>query len=217
MIANMSFMSKLRRRNEDATQPERSGQREWYEYFRDILYIFVIFLVVYTLLFRIVQVDGPSMNDTLYDGDRLLLVSNLIYKNPQQGDIIVASKDSFRNGECIIKRVIATEGQWVDIDFVAGIVYVGDSKDAMQPLQEDYILNATHMKEGVNFPLQVDSGCVFVMGDNRMNSKDSRSPEIGLIDCREILGKALLLLIPSDPDGVNGPQKADWSRIGWLG
>ena len=216
MIRNMSFMSKFRRRNEEAAQSQPSGQREWYEYFRDILYIFVGFLVLYMLLFRVVTVDGPSMNNTLYNGDKLLLVSNLIYQNPQQGDIVVASKDSFRNGECIIKRVIATEGQWVDIDFDAGLVYVGDSKDTMQVLQEDYILNATQMREGVNFPLQVDSGCLFVMGDNRMNSKDSRSPEIGLIDCREILGKAVFLLVPADPDGLQGPQTAEWSRFGLL-
>ena len=212
----MSFISGFFHNDEDGKQRRRSRQQERYATFRDILYIFVIFLLVYMLLFRIVDVDGASMNNTLYDGDRLLLVSNLIYRNPQQGDIVVASKDSFRNGESIIKRVIATEGQWIDIDFDTGVVYVGDSKETLQPLQEDYILNLTQLYEGVHFPLQVAEDCVFVMGDNRMNSKDSRDPSIGMIDQREILGKVLFLLIPSDPDG-HGPQTAQRSRIGWLG
>ena len=148
------------------------------------------------------------MNNTLTHGDYLLLINNVFYKNPQQGDIIVAAKDSFKYGEPIIKRVIATEGQWVDIDFEAGVVYVNGTA-----LEESYVNTPTNLYEGVDFPLQVDSGCVFVMGDNRNESKDSRSPEIGQIDKREILGRAIFLFLPG-ADSVTG--ELNFKRIGVL-
>ena len=177
---------------------------------RDYFVILILFMLVYILCFRVVIVVGDSMFDTLVDGDYLVLISNVFYTEPKHGDIIVASKDSFRGGECIVKRVIATEGQEVDIDFEKGIVYVDG-----EALQEDYIYSETKLYEGISFPLTVSEGCLFVLGDNRMDSKDSRSPEIGLIDMREVLGKAVFLLYPGDPDD-NGPAKRDLGRIGGL-
>ena len=162
---------------------------------REILLILAAFMVVYVLFFRAVVVVGDSMNSTLVDGDRLLIVSRLIYRNPKQGDIIVASKDNFKDGEPIVKRVIATEGQTVDIDFDTGTVYVNGIA-----LEEDYISSPTINSEGVKFPLTVPEGCVFVMGDNRFNSLDSRSTQIGLIDEREILGRVIFLLWPGSDD-----------------
>ena len=174
----------------------------------DLVHLLAGILLVLLLLFRIVIVSGPSMNATLIDGDYLLLLSNIFYTNPQPGDIVVASKDSFKNGEPIIKRVIATEGQIVDIDFNAGIVYV----DGVA-LEEDYTLTPTNREEGNSFPMAVEKGCIFVMGDNRNNSKDSRNPEIGLIDRREVLGKAILLLFPGTNGGEEKPQ---YDRIGAI-
>ena len=153
------------------------------------------------------------MNATLVDGDFLLLLSNVFYTNPQPGDIIVASLDSFKDGEPIIKRVIATEGQFVDIDFDAGIVFVGNSLDTMMPLTEDYTKTLTTRQEGMQFPLQVEEGCIFVMGDNRDMSKDSRNPEIGLIDTREVLGKAIFLILPGT-DPVT--RTREFNRLGGL-
>ena len=177
-------------------------------YLHDFVFLLSGILLVLLLLFRIVVVSGPSMQSTLIDGDYIILLNNIFYTEPKQGDIIVASKDSFKDGEPIIKRVIATEGQEVYIDFNAGIVFV----DGV-PLEEDYTLTPTNQYEGVSFPLTVDEGCVFVMGDNRNNSKDSRDPEIGLIDCREILGKALVLAFP----GVDASTRTrDFDRIGGL-
>ena len=175
---------------------------------KDILYILAAFMLVYVLFFRAVVVVGDSMFDTLADGDRLLLISNILYQNPKQGDIVVASKDSFRGGECIIKRVIATEGQTVDIDFTTGTVYVDG-----EALDEPYLYSGTYRQEGVKFPLTVDKGCVFVMGDNRMDSKDSRSPDIGLIDERELLGKVIFLMVPGTGSSDN-PIDFDLGRIG---
>ena len=174
-------------------------------YLHDVVFLLGIGLVVLLLCFRIVIVSGSSMKNTLLDGDYLLLLSNTFYHDPQRGDIIVASKDAYENGTPIVKRVIATEGQTVDIDFVNGVVYVDNVA-----LDESYV-SSSMLNEGVSFPLVVDEGCLFVMGDNRYVSQDSRSPEIGLIDRREVLGKAILLFLPGTD---RGHVERDFSRIG---
>ena len=192
----------------DNSNKAANVQRNVLGYLHDLVYLLAGLLFVLLLLFRIVVVSGPSMNDTLVHGDYVILLNNVLFGEPKQGDIIVASKDSFKDGEPIIKRVIATEGQEVDIDFIAGIVYV----DGVA-LEEDYIKSLTKLQEGMKFPLIVDEGCIFVMGDNRGVSKDSRNPEIGLIDTREVLGKAIFLMLPGkNPD--NGSR--EFSRIGAL-
>jgi len=177
-------------------------------YLHDLMYLLVTFMIVLLLIFRVVIVSGSSMYATLYDGDYLLLLSNTFYQEPEHGDIIVVSKQSFDNGAPIVKRVIATEGQTVDIDFDAGIVYVDG-----QALEEDYTNTMTNVNGGMEFPLKVTENCVFAMGDNRNISRDSRYPEIGLIDEREILGKAIVLMIPGTNDG-DFPR--DFNRIGVL-
>ena len=177
-------------------------------YLHDMIYMLAAVMIVFLLLFRIVIVSGSSMYSTLWNGDWLLVTSSIFYKDPQAGDIIVASKDSFNDGEPIIKRVIAIEGQTVDIDFGAGIVYV----DGV-PLEEDYTYTPTNVQEGIIFPITIADGCIFVMGDNRNGSKDSRHPDIGMIDTREILGKAVFLVFPgTGEDGNEAPR--DFDRIG---
>ncbi len=178
-------------------------------YLHDLVFLVAGLLLVFSLLFRVVVVSGPSMNDTLVDGDWLVLLGNTFYREPQQGDIVVASKESFDNGAPFIKRVIATEGQTVDIDFVAGIVYV----DGVA-LEEPYTLTPTNLFEGIKFPLTVEEGCLFLMGDNRNKSKDSRSVEIGQVDRREILGKAVFLVIPGNNQGET---ERELNRIGVIG
>lgn len=175
-------------------------------YLHDLAYLLAGLVLLFLLLFRVVVVSGTSMNNTLYDGDWLLVLSNTFYQNPEYGDVIVASKQSFDDGAPIVKRVIATEGQKVDIDFASGIVYVDDVA-----LNEPYTLTPTNEQEGVSFPLVVEEGCLFVMGDNRNGSKDSRHPEIGLIDKREVLGKVFFLFFP----GTNYDRVSrDYARIG---
>ena len=165
-------------------------------YIHDLIYLLAAIMIVFLLVFRVIVVSGSSMYSTLVDGDYLLLLSNVFYHEPEQGDIVVISKESFDNGKAIVKRVIATEGQIVDIDFENGIVYV----DGL-PLEEDYINSLTTVNEGMQFPLIVEEGCIFVMGDNRGVSMDSRDPAIGLIDTREVLGKAIFLMYPGDHKG----------------
>lgn len=194
----------------EITSGGKQGEKEnFLNYLHDLIYILAVVLLLCLLCFRVVVVSGSSMYDTLLDGDYLLLISNVFYQNPRQGDIVVASKDSFDNGAPIVKRVIATEGQTVDIDFGTGIVYV----DGVA-LEEDYTYTMTNLDEGTSFPQVVEKGHVFLMGDNRNKSKDSRSPEIGQVDEREILGKAIFLFMP----GTNkGNDTFDFSRIGVLG
>ncbi len=177
-------------------------------YLHDFIAWLIAIVLVFLLLFRVVVVSGHSMDQTLQHGDYLLLLNNVFYTEPEQGDILVFSKKSFHDGEPVIKRLIATEGQWVDIDFDAGIVYVNGN-----PLDEPYVNTPTFLDEGVSFPLMVEEGCVFVLGDNRNASKDSRSPEIGQVDKREILGKAIFLFLPGLDETAG---KKNFNRIGAL-
>lgn len=192
--------------NPKKTDPAPDWKKSVMLYLHDLMYMLVIILLLFLLMFRVIVVSGSSMFSTLWDGDYLLLLSNTFYRDPQQGDVVVISKKSFDDGAPIVKRVIATEGQTVDIDFENGIVYV----DGVE-LQEDYIHNLTTRSEGMTFPVTVAPGCIFVMGDNRAVSKDSRDPEIGQIDRREVLGKALFLVFPGTHED-SFPR--DFDRVG---
>ncbi len=198
----------------EAKQPQRASGRgleqTLLEVVHDLAYILAAVLLVFTFFMRIVVVSGDSMYDSLVDGDYLLLINNPLCGELDQGDVVVASMERFRDGEAIVKRVVATEGQTVDIDFLEGIVYVDG-----QALEESYTFTKTNLAEGMEFPLVVKEGCVFLMGDNRNKSRDSRSPEIGLVDTREILGKAVFLIFPGA--GTDEcPAKWDMTRIGGI-
>lgn len=159
-----------------------------YEWMEAIITAVITIVLIFSFIFRIVTVSGSSMENTLHDADKVM-VTNFNY-NPQCGDIVViAHTKNFP--EPIIKRVIATEGQTFAINFETGEVYV-DGK----LLSETYIKNSTTTDEGGEIPSVIPKGQVFVMGDNRQNSKDSRSPSIGLIDKSYILGKAQMVVFP---------------------
>ena len=177
-------------------------------YLHDLCWMLAVVMILFLIFFRIIVVSGPSMKKTLLDGDYLFLISNLFYREPEKGDVVVVSKQDYDNGKPIVKRVIATEGQIVDMDFANGIVYV----DGL-PLEEDYINTPTNLDEGSVFPQIVEEDHVFVMGDNRNNSKDSRSLEIGQIDKREVLGKVALLMVPGTDHGA---EARDVHRIGTV-
>ena len=156
-------------------------------------------VVIFLFFFRMVTIEGDSMLDTLHSGDRVI-ISNVLY-TPKQGDIVVISRNADNSvekesAEPIIKRVIAVEGQTVDIDFEEGIVYV----DGVA-LKEDYTRTLTTVKyeDMIDFPAYVPENCIFVMGDNRNYSLDSRSEHIGdngMIDVRYVLGKAVFRVFP---------------------
>ena len=190
----------------DKEKEPRSWKQSVLLYVHDLMCMLLVVMLLFLVVFRVILVTGDSMFTTLWDGDYLLLVSELFCGAPEPGDIVVISKQSFDNGSPIVKRVIATQGQTVDIDFESGTVYV-DGK----ALREPYIHNETTNEEGTVFPLTVAENCIFVLGDNRAVSLDSRSPQIGQIDRREVLGKALCLIIPGTHHGQLLP---DYSRMG---
>ena len=192
----------------DKEKEPRSWKQSVLLYVHDLMCMLLMVMLLFLVVFRVILVTGDSMFTTLWDGDYLLLVSELFCGAPEPGDIVVISKQSFDNGSPIVKRVIATEGQTVDIDFESGTVYV-DGK----ALREPYIHNETTNEEGTVFPLTVAENCIFVLGDNRAVSLDSRSPQIGQIDRREVLGKALCLMIPGTHHGQLPP---DYSRVGAI-
>ena len=169
-------------------------RREVYDWAQCIVSALVVCILIFTFAVRLIGVQGISMQNTLHNGDRLL-ISNLFY-TPKQGDIVVLQTDSFSE-EAIIKRIIATEGQVVDIDFEAGVVYVDG-----EALSEPYTAEPTHTQLDFSGPVEVPEGCVFVMGDNRNRSNDSRDARIGMIDTREILGRVLVRILPLSQIGT---------------
>ena len=177
--------------------------QELFQTLQSLACIVLVIIFLFTFVMRITIVDGQSMENTLHHGD-IVLVRSIGY-TPKQGDIVVLTKTTFREAS-IIKRVIATEGQTVDIDYATSTVYV----DGVA-LEEDYINEPTYVEEGTEFPLTVPEGSIFVMGDNRNHSSDSRSSDLGTVDTRYVIGKAVFLLFPG-ADEATGQR--DFGRIG---
>ena len=169
---------------------EKNRGRDLYEWVQALVCSVLAVVILFTFVIRLIGVDGHSMVPTLQDGDRLLVLNSLLYDDYQYGDIVVLRKDTFLD-EPIVKRVIATAGQTVDIDFDTGSVYVDG-----QLLKEDYINELTYLEEGTEFPLTVPEGSIFVMGDNRNHSSDSRDSRLGMVDTRYVIGKAVFLAFP---------------------
>lgn len=161
-----------------------------YEWLHTLVTSIVMVVILLTFVFRLVVVDGASMMDTLYDKDQIF-VTNFCY-TPQCGDVVVISKGA-QLDKPIIKRVIATEGQTLDIDFETGTVVV----DGVV-IDEPYIKELTTRKGDAEIPSVIPEGTVFVMGDNRNHSTDSRFKAVDLIDVNNIIGKAQCVVYPFD-------------------
>ena len=182
---------------EDAART-KSAAKELFEWVELFAYSVTIVIILFTFFCRIAVVSGPSMENTLYDRE-VLLVSDLFYE-PEPGDVIVFQSNTILDNEAIVKRVIATEGQVVDIDFQNWIVYVDG-----EPVEEPYInFEAGCFMNGsdYSFPLTVEEGKIFVMGDNRNHSTDSRDARIGQVDTRFVLGRVLIRLFPLSAFGT---------------
>ena len=164
----------------------------FYESAMSLVGAMIVILMIFTFGFKGVAVDGTSMLPTLQHGDRLVVTAFCF--EPKHGDIVISTQPN-AFGNSIIKRVIATENQIVDIDFTTGDVFV----DGVV-LNEPYINNRTLNSEGVQFPVTVPEDHVFVMGDNRQGSTDSRSNMVGFIHKGYIFGVAKLKLCNYDKD-----------------
>ncbi len=160
-----------------------------YDFVSIIMTAFIIIAIVFVFAFRLVGVKGESMENTLHGNDWLITMQKSEYV---YGDIVVTTKYNYFN-EPLIKRVIATGGQTVDIDYSTGTVYV-DGKALDEPYTKESFMveKIDHMQ----FPYTVPEGYLFCMGDNRNYSTDSRSTLIGAIDEKHIMGKAVVRLLP---------------------
>ena len=169
--------------------PELRLRRDIYDWIMSMLIALVACLALFVFCVRIIDVSGTSMLPTLKNEDKMF-VSNLLY-TPEAGDVIVFKSDSYNPNKALVKRVIATEGQEINMDFANGIVYIDG-----EAIAEPYINELTYNKLDFIGPKTVPEGCVFVMGDNRNASIDSRKSEIGMLDNRLILGKAYCVVYP---------------------
>jgi len=185
-------------------EPGGSGQtpdeslvirKELFDWAESLVFALVFIVLVFTFVVRLTGIDGPSMMETIHDGDQVL-VSKLFYNELTYGDIVVFYKDGFAD-KPVIKRVIATGGQSVDINFSTGDVFVDGER-----LYEPYINALTTDIADVRFPVTVPDGCLFVMGDNRNRSTDSRDSRVGFIDERLVLGKLIVRVFPFNKIGT---------------
>ena len=185
----MSKHSKITNQELPELTPQEKSRREIYDWIYCLSVALIICVVIFAFFIRLIDVRGTSKNPTLNNNDKML-VSGLFYE-PKVGDVVVFKKDEYDPERALVKRVIATEGQVINMDFDHGIVYV----DGV-PIEEDYIMEPTTNKIDFIGPQTVPEGCVFVMGDNRNASTDSRKKEIGMVDTRLILGRAYAVVYP---------------------
>ena len=172
----------------------RSPSAELFDWVESAVFAVILLIIVFTFFLKINTVRGGSMENTFFDGEKVL-VSAVGY-TPTPGDVVIVSQPGYSQTP-LIKRIIATEGMEVDIDFEEGRVYV----DGLA-LEEPYTAAPTYLKDDVDFPVTVEPGHIFVMGDNRNKSTDSRAGEVGQIDVRNILGKVYLRVFPFSKFGV---------------
>ncbi len=192
----------------DKTDENKQFKRDLFDWIEVLVHAILAVVLCFSFLFRIATIDGDSMMNTLVNGERVVI--NNIFYTPKIGDIVVISRnkqndvyDNNPQDKPIIKRIIATEGQSVDIDFEQGIVYV-DGVELDEPYTKPMQPYEKYAKYDIQFPVTVDEGCVFVLGDNRPVSLDSRSSQIGeygMIDTRYILGHAVFRVFPFNKIG----------------
>ena len=179
-----------------------SAEANIFEWVEMVVLSACLILLIFTFVLRPARVDGNSMQETLHNGE-MLLISDIAYK-PQRGDILVFQKINSTHPAPIVKRVIATEGESVDIDFDTWTVTVTDVNGEAHVLEESYRKLATDARvtSNLEYPVKVGKGQLFVMGDNRNHSLDSRSSAIGLVDENEVIGKVLFRFFPFNKIGT---------------
>ncbi len=173
--------------------PKKSGAMfVLFDWLKTLLPLIGVAFIISTFFVRISTVNGLSMAQTLHDEDRLVM-TNYYVSQPEYGDIVIISHGQHLQ-EPIVKRVIATQGQKIDIDYDKNVVYIDD-----KPIDEPYINEQDLIDFGFdNNNIVVPEDMIFVMGDNRNNSLDSRSEDVGLIPVSDVIGKAEVIFYPLD-------------------
>ena len=199
-------MSEEKRELENETEAGNAGEtapaekepleNTVYDWAKCLISAVVGVVLLFTFGVRLIGVSGVSMQDTLYTGDRLVVL-NSMFCDYQPGDVVVVNAYNAQLDETLVKRIIAVEGQTVDIDFNTGTVYVDG-----QALVEPYAKEPTYTTDGTEFPLTLKENEVFIMGDNRNQSADSRYPEIGIVDERCVIGRVVAVIFPFSNFGL---------------
>ncbi len=187
-------MRKTEEYNITLSEPKASAKKNFlgdgklnvFEVFQAIISALVVITILFTFAFRVVNVDGTSMKPTLQNKDKVV-VSTVGYEAKRGDIVVISSTDGLKDP--IIKRIIAVGGDTVDINFTTGVVTVNGT-------EEDYSNELTSQQFDIAFPITVPEGTVFVLGDNRGNSLDSRSTRVGCVDERLIVGKVLFRFFP---------------------
>lgn len=178
----------------EAAEEKVDLSREMFDWAESLVTALIILTILFAFFVRLVGVAGESMENTLHNNE-FLIVSDLFYE-PEAGDIVVMTKKTFME-DSFVKRIIATEGQTVDIDYDKGVVYV-DGTELLEP----YTKTLTTRRGDVKFPVTVPEGHIFVLGDNRNGSTDSRVSTCGMVDERMILGRVLFRIFPLNKIGT---------------
>lgn len=189
LVTEVDLVKSKKKEPEKELDKKTKFQLNVYDFVSIIMTAFIIIAIIFVFAFRLVGVKGESMENTLHNNDWLITMQKSEYV---YGDIVVTTKYNYFN-EPLIKRVIATAGQTVDIDYSTGTVFV-DGKALDEPYtKEDFMIEKI---DYMQFPYTVPEGYLFCMGDNRNGSTDSRSTLIGAIDENHIMGKAVIRLLP---------------------
>ncbi len=187
--------------SEENNSKKYSAASELFDYLEIFVFSVCAVMLLFTFALRLCRVDGDSMQKTLFE-DEVLIVSDIGY-TPETDDIIVFHQigvtDSSFN-KPIVKRVIATSGHYVKIDYNAGIVWVSednvfDKSDIVDESGYIFLDSGRWNMSGI-YESYVPEGYIFVLGDNRNNSADSRYSAIGLVDVRRVIGKVLIRVLP---------------------
>ena len=198
----MELIPLAKKQTQDGEEQEElssgdSLKLDLYFWLQALVLALVALILLFTFVGRITPVVGESMLPTLHEGD-VMLIRDIGYTDPQLGDIVVLTKEFDAARGPIVKRIIAVEGQTVDIDYQTGAVYVdGEALDEPylnEPMEEPWYEDLTSVT--------VPEGSVFVMGDNRNHSNDSRDVTLGTVDERYVLGRAVCVLLPFQNFGM---------------
>lgn len=195
----------------DEVKAKGSLLNEAFDWVESILIAVIAIILIFTFLVRVTSVDGSSMNPTLVDQERLL-VTDLFY-SPQYNDIVILQANGLINengeyGKPIVKRVIGLPGDTINIDFDNGIVYRNGEALKLETIdgllyEDGHTINDyTHNRLDFTGEVTVPAGCIFVLGDNRNWSTDSRSGLVGMVDENYIIGKAFFRITPFNKFGT---------------